>query len=155
MTTDYMRFLAVHVHSEEKIVSWPLIFDGSTLTSLPDHLPNAQSGAESPMQCGEEVQIVNVLDGILLTIFRMLYEFYTYENRKRPGSVHATYLLYGTQDPAVARANGASQQDGEDISMTSSPFMSSLPQDEENAQEPPIKAMSVVREENLDGNTCV
>lgn len=83
---------------------------------------------------------------------RMLYEFHTHENKKKPGSVHATYLLYGTQTAKSSPTNGASQQDGEDISMTSSPFMSSsMPQDEDMLEEPPVKVMTVVREENLEG----
>ena len=81
----------------------------------------------------------------------MLYEFHTHENKKKPGSVHATYLLYGTQSAISPPTNGTSQQDGEDISMTSSPFMSSMPQDEDMIEEPPVKVMTIVREENLEG----
>ena len=82
----------------------------------------------------------------------MLYEFYTHENKKKPGSVHATYVLHGTQSAKASPMNGASQQDGEDVSMTSSPFMSSsIPQDEDMVEPPPVKVMTVVREENLEG----
>ena len=80
----------------------------------------------------------------------MLYEFHAHENKKRPGSVHATYLIYGTQSAKTYYATGDSQKDGEDISMTSSPFMSSsMPQDEDTV-ETPLKVMTVVREENLE-----
>lgn len=84
---------------------------------------------------------------------RMLYEFHAHENKKRPGSVHATYLIYGTQSAKTYYAIGDSQQDGEDVSMTSSPFMSSsMPQDEDTV-EAPQKVMTVVREENLECET--
>ena len=83
----------------------------------------------------------------------MLYEFHTHENKKRPGSVHATYLIYGTQSAKTYYATGDSQQEGEDVSMTSSPYMSSsMPQDEDTV-EAPLKVMTVVREENLECET--
>ena len=83
----------------------------------------------------------------------MLYEFHAHENKKRPGSVHATYLIYGTQNAKTYYAIAEPQQDGEDVSMTSSPFMSSsMPQEEDTVEAPP-KVMTVVREENLECET--
>ena len=115
------------------------------------YLPHAQQGAEGPLQCREKVRIPLHKRIMLTIVSRMLYEFYTHENKKRPGSVHATYLVYGTQSAKTYSAKGDSQQDGEDVSMTSSPFMSSsMPQGEEE-EAPPVKVMTVVREENLDG----
>ncbi|KAG6986738.1 hypothetical protein G7Y79_00073g098370 [Physcia stellaris] len=119
MVKDYMRFLAVHVINESKIISYRML------------------SRELKVHCNAAK--------------RMLYEFHTHENKKKPGSVHATYLLYGTQSAKSSPTNGASQQDGEDISMTSSPFMSSsMPQDEDMIEEPPVKVMTIVREENLE-----
>ena len=87
-------------------------------------------------------------------LYRMLYEFHAHENKKKPGSVYAAYLLYGTQNAKTSNTNGGIQQDGEDISMASSPFLSSsMPQDEEATEVPPVKVMTVVREENLEGVT--
>lgn len=84
----------------------------------------------------------------------MLYEFYTHENKKKSGSVHATYLLFGTQSAKTSNVNGNVKQDGEDISMTSSPYMSSsMPQDESMMEAPHVKVMTVVREDNLEGVT--
>ena len=87
-------------------------------------------------------------------VHRMLYEFHTHENKKKPGSVYAAYLLYGTQNAKPSNANGDIHQDGEDITMASSPFLSSsMPQDEDTTEVPPVKVMTVVREENLEGVT--
>ena len=85
-------------------------------------------------------------------MYRMLYEFHTHENKKKPGSVYAAYLLYGTQNARTSNANGDARKDGEDIPMASSPFLSSsMPQDEDTTEVPPVKVMTVVREENLEG----
>lgn len=46
----------------------------------------------------------------------MLYDFHKWQNEKRPGSVHATYLIYGTKKEEEAQGN----PDG-DIEMSSSP----------------------------------
>ena len=89
---------------------------------------------------------------VMTDIFRMLYEFYTQENKKEHGRIHATYLIYGTQSAKTYNANDNVQQDGEDISMTSSPYMSSsMPQDESILEAPPVKVMTLVQEENLEG----
>ncbi|KAK7748920.1 CDC27 protein [Cytospora paraplurivora] len=47
----------------------------------------------------------------------MLYGFHAWQNDKRSGTVHATYMVYGAKK--VAHANGHSQQDG-DVEMSSS-----------------------------------
>ena len=82
---------------------------------------------------------------------RMLYDFHHSQNARNAGSVHATYLLHG-----IARAESAepekSQQDGQDTFMQSSPFMSSSAPQEESIQEsPPVKLVTLVREEHLEG----
>jgi hypothetical protein len=80
----------------------------------------------------------------------MLFEFHQKQNAKKPKSVHATYLITGTKR-AVEHANGTNGRGGEDVSMRSSPFMSSMPEPEEPADEP-IKRTHVVlvREEELE-----
>jgi DNA polymerase delta subunit 3 len=83
----------------------------------------------------------------------MLYEFHTKQNAKKPQSVHATYLLTGRKR-THEHTNGAngSARDGEDTVMQSSPFMSSLPEPEEPAEEPvPKTSIVMVREEELEG----
>lgn len=73
----------------------------------------------------------------------MLYEFHTSQNGKRPGSVHATYMLYGIRK--IAPTNGHSQQDG-DVEMTSSP-----PEIESAVDDGPVITLSLVAEESLKG----
>ena len=84
----------------------------------------------------------------------MLYEFHSQQNAKKPGTVHATYLVSGTQrkeTPVVT--NGGAKKDGEDDYMQSSPFMSSsMPQPEENTGETSVLSISLVREEELESN---
>lgn len=73
----------------------------------------------------------------------MLYDFHTWQNGKRPGAVHATYMVYGIRK--VAEANGNSQEDG-DVEMTSS-----LPDVESLAEEVPVFTLTLVAEEQLNG----
>jgi len=82
---------------------------------------------------------------------RMLYDFHYSQNARKPGSVHATYLLYGTAGAKPMPAE-ESQKDGEDIYMQSSPFMSSsMPQEESIQEAPPLKVVTLAREEDLEG----
>lgn len=76
----------------------------------------------------------------------MLCGFHAWQNDKRPGAVHATYMVYGVK--TMAYANGHSQHDG-DVEMTSS-----SPDVEGAAEEVPVMTLSVVAEESLDGTTC-
>ena len=95
---------------------------------------------------------------------RTLYEFHAHENRRKPGSVHATYLLAGTRKPeekppAVSgHANGV-KGDEEPIPSSPPPFTSSMlesSQPGENTQQVeheivPVKNILLVREEALQG----
>jgi DNA polymerase delta subunit 3 len=93
-----------------------------------------------------------------LTLIRMLYEFYTNQNAKKPGSVHATYILTGKQRGSEQNngTNRANVRDGEDTMMASSPpYMSSIPSSMPEAEEPvemsvPKTSIVLVREEELD-----
>ncbi|KAI1801156.1 DNA polymerase subunit Cdc27 [Daldinia bambusicola] len=76
------------------------------------------------------------------TAKEMLYEFHKLQNDKRPGSLHATYLLYGTKKARVK----VEESDG-DVKMTDS-------QPSEEMHEPfsddvPTYTLSIVREEQL------
>ena len=82
----------------------------------------------------------------------MLFEFHSKENAKKPGSVHAMYLLSGGQPAKPStEVNG---NDGEDVHMQSSPFFSSsMPDrdDEHDTVEPVTRVVTLVREEQLEG----
>lgn len=99
----------------------------------------------------------------------MLFEFHKTQNARKPKSVHATYLVTGT--PRItAHANGSKQRKGEDTDMRSSPFISSMPDpeededsdyaaesDDENTPAPKgVKETQIllVREEELEGTFC-
>lgn len=75
----------------------------------------------------------------------MLFDFHGWQNEKRPGAVHATYIIYGTKK--ASHTNGHAQHD-EDVEMTSSP-----PEAASLAEEVPLVTLSVVAEEGLRG-TC-
>jgi DNA polymerase delta subunit 3 len=80
---------------------------------------------------------------------RMLFEFHQHQNSKKPGTIHATYLISGTKPKAKNVTEG--QKDGEDEYMQSSPFMgSSMPQPSEETGEMSILSISLVREEDLE-----
>lgn len=79
----------------------------------------------------------------------MLFEFHRVQNGKKPGTIHATYLIAGTkrkETPVTIEV----QKDGEDDYMQSSPFVgSSMPQSAEPA-DGSILSITLTREENLD-----
>ncbi|KAF2721614.1 hypothetical protein K431DRAFT_246883 [Polychaeton citri CBS 116435] len=95
---------------------------------------------------------------------QMLFEFHRKQNAKKPGSVHATYLISGTTFPTAQKNNLQSQSqtnttdlDG-DVGMQSSPPMpaSSMPEsdaaDEDRVEEQsvPVKTVMLVKEEQLE-----
>ena len=85
----------------------------------------------------------------------MLYDFHHTQNGRKPGSVHATYLLTGSASPKSIPAE-EKHQDGEDAYMQSSPFMSSsLPQEESIHEAPPVKVITLAREEDLEGMALI
>lgn len=97
---------------------------------------------------------------------RMLYDFYTHENAKKPGSVHATYLLAGSKvvTKEISKpTNGQNGKQHEDEPVPSSPppFTSSMLQssqqngENEKAEASFIRTITLVREESLNGMlTC-
>ncbi len=92
---------------------------------------------------------------------RMLYDFHAHENAKKPGSVHATYLLAGRKNikETSASTNGqnGTQHEDEPVPSSPPPFTSSMLQssqqngDGEDAQVSSIRTITLVREESLDG----
>ncbi|RFU26597.1 hypothetical protein B7463_g9733, partial [Scytalidium lignicola] len=85
------------------------------------------------------------------TAKQMLYDFHRVQNGKKPGTIHATYLISGTKKKEEI-TNGQHLKDGEDEHMQSSPFMSSLPQQEDTTEDIPVMTISLVREEDLNGS---
>jgi DNA polymerase delta subunit 3 len=69
----------------------------------------------------------------------MLYEFHKWQNDKRPDTLHATYLVYGTERKHV-------EADG-DIEMTDSQSEPEIP----FSDEVPTNILRLVREEQLNG----
>lgn len=80
----------------------------------------------------------------------MLFEFHQKQNAKKANSVHATYLISGVKrsDEESAATNGRIT---EDVSMRSSPFMSSMPEQSQEDEEQPVRktTIALVREEEL------
>ncbi|OCK83591.1 hypothetical protein K432DRAFT_379368 [Lepidopterella palustris CBS 459.81] len=86
---------------------------------------------------------------------QMLFDFHDKQNAKKPGTVHATYLITGTKRPGPSQhSNGIHSQDGEDSIMQSSPYMSSMPEQEEVtdvAEEVvPVTSIILCRQEELE-----
>jgi DNA polymerase delta subunit 3 len=79
----------------------------------------------------------------------MLFDFHQKQNARKPNSIHATYLITGRQRKPE-HTNGANGKDGMDVDMRSSPFVSSMPEPEEPAEEPTKETTIIlVREEEL------
>jgi DNA polymerase delta subunit 3 len=77
----------------------------------------------------------------------MLYGFHKWQNDKRPGTLHATYIVYGTQRKAT-------EQD-DDVEMTDSMSDSGIA----FSDDVPTCTLTLVREEQLQGeysiDTCI
>ncbi|KAK0266229.1 hypothetical protein LTS02_000659 [Friedmanniomyces endolithicus] len=86
---------------------------------------------------------------------QMLYDFHRNQNAKKPGTVHATYLITGVKQTERPATNGMhSQRDGEDTVMQSSPLLpssSALKPDEHDDEEPnAVQTVMLVKQESLD-----
>jgi DNA polymerase delta subunit 3 len=76
----------------------------------------------------------------------MLYDFHKWQNEKRDGSVHATYLVYGTKKEIVTTAAPNQAGADEDVEMTSS-----MPDSESVAETVTTLTLSLVHQELLEG----
>lgn len=152
---DYKSYLAASILTEEKVVPYnPSIHLVTTTHLFLGHISTPQSHPQGPCQYCERVRHGVTMDDNSLISTRMLYDFHRQQNAKKPGAVHATYLVSGTkrkEEPAPP--NGGVKKDGDDDYMQSSPFMSSsIPQPEEiSTGETSVLTISLVREEELDG----
>lgn len=151
---DYKTYLASSVLTEDKIVCRISAKYVNITNKLTGHLQVAQSRSKDPCQCSEGVSVIPQRHRLCLTLPRMLYEFHHQQNSKKPGTVHATYLLSGTKRkeesvPAIPEA----KKDGEDDHMQSSPFMtSSMPQfTQDGTVESSVLSITLVTEEKLEG----
>ena len=86
----------------------------------------------------------------IIDLNRMLYEFYRQQNAKKPGTVHATYLLSGTKLEAPKAPTPTITKDGEDEYMQSSPFVASSMPEQEEVTPVFTTTIALVREEDLD-----
>ncbi|TAQ86970.1 hypothetical protein B7494_g4705 [Chlorociboria aeruginascens] len=77
----------------------------------------------------------------------MLFEFHRLQNGKKPGTIHATYLISGTKREEEPVTSGDTKKDGEDEYMQSSPFVENSG---EGTGESSVLTITLVREENLD-----
>jgi DNA polymerase delta subunit 3 len=83
---------------------------------------------------------------------RYLFEFHRLQNAKKPGTIHATYLLSGTRKEEEPVTNADIKKDGEDDYMQSSPFVSSsMPQPQESTGAISVLSIALVKEEDLEG----
>ena len=83
----------------------------------------------------------------------MLHEFHRQQNGKKPGTIHATYLISGTKRKEESvPTNGASIKDGEDDYMQSSPFLgSSMPPIDDGTGESGVLSITLAKEDHLEG----
>jgi len=86
----------------------------------------------------------------LVDLSRMLFEFHRQQNAKKPGTVHATYLLSGTKREEFHTPTQPIPKDGEDEYMQSSPFVTSSMPDREDVLPVFTTTISLVREEDLE-----
>ncbi len=87
----------------------------------------------------------------------MLYEFHRTQNARKPGCLHASYLVGGVRKPQTnSSTNGINGRNGEDISMQSSSFLSSsMPEQEEEIEKIPVTTITLAREEDLEGVSVI
>ena len=84
--------------------------------------------------------MVNLCSSCLsAAVFRMLWDFHKWRNDQRPGTVHATYLVYGTRKQV-------DEQDG-DVEMADSQPQNGSPFSDST----PARTLTLVKEETLQG----
>ncbi|KAF1821810.1 uncharacterized protein K489DRAFT_257189 [Dissoconium aciculare CBS 342.82] len=83
---------------------------------------------------------------------QMLYEFHCKQNEKKPGSVHATYIITGTKVPSPSQEPQKEDPDGDSVMQSSPPLpppssSAAVPQETEPIT---IQTMMLVKEEHLE-----
>jgi DNA polymerase delta subunit 3 len=110
-------------------------------------LQNSQSRANHAV-----CHIVHVQQQLIEERSRMLYEFHRKQNDKKPGSVHATYIITGTKIPAVAEDSQNEDKDGDSVMQSSPPLpvpssSAAIPEETETIT---MHTMMLVKEEHLE-----
>ena len=97
-----------------------------------------------------EIEMISSTD-INCAHHSLLFEFHRNENAKRPKSVHATYVISGTQKPPELPTANNHVNDDDEI-MPSSPYLpSSMPNQDTMPSSNPIASIILAREEDLEG----
>ena len=128
-------------------------YDSLVKTFVQGILPIFRPTSQSAQQYREEVRRDQAPSEKSADLsIRMLYEFYSTQTTKNPGSIDATYLLDGVpRTPEEPNAKGH-QQNGEDMHMQSSPYMSSpFPHQEDQVEAVPCRSVTLAKEEDLEG----
>lgn len=110
-----------------------------------DHVPTVEPRIKGQCEYCEGVGLPCLASRTCVahaTVHRMLWDFHKWRNGQRPGTVHATYLVYG-------KRKQVREQDG-DVEMTDS-----LPENEHSlSDEVPARILTLVKEESLQGTYC-
>jgi len=87
----------------------------------------------------------------------MLYDFHRTQNARKPGSLHATYLLAGTRKPEAQSQDNchtSTSQPDEDVPMSDISFLNSSMPDQDGqggGTNIPVTTITLVKEEELEG----
>lgn len=151
---DYKTFLAENILTEDKLVIMQPFLILDVANKLAGNLSAPQSSSQGACQQCKGVRTTppsrreNADRG-----FRMLYDFHRQQNAKKPGTLHATYLISGTkrEEEAVPTNGDVKMEDSNDY-IQSSPFVaSSMPQVVESTGATSVLSITLAREEDLDG----
>lgn len=139
MAQDYSEYLAINVLNEQQYVCPPKTSPNATWLT---------AGQVSYRHLSRAVKVHSN------TAKQMLYEFHRKQNAKKPGSVHATYLLTGTRIiESPPQANGGASQDEDTPMQSSPPFPSSSapkPDVDMEGRQSLVRSIMLVKEEDLE-----
>lgn len=71
----------------------------------------------------------------------MLYDFHKWQNDKRPGALHATYIIYGTKNKPIRLDEDVEMTDSQASEGVDAPFSDVVP----------TYTLSLVKQEQLEG----
>ena len=96
----------------------------------------------------------NVLKDYAESIIRMLYEFYSGQNAKKPRSIYATFIVEGILKATKESIVNGHQREDEDVHPQGSAYKSSsMPQGEDSRDDIVFQTITMAREEHLEGKT--
>ena len=141
MAQNYSEYLAINVLNEQQNVWHPTLPMRTALTQQQVNYRQLSRALKVHSNLAKQ----------------MLYEFHRKQNAKKPGSVHATYLLTGTRrsEPTQPQTNGGASQDEDTVMQSSPPFpSSSAPKPdvdmEQQQQQTTVRTVMLVKEEDLE-----